>query len=160
MNLLDRDREINLTPIFIVGNAGISLILLILVVILNGKMGKIASTRTPTLVELNDGTSARVAPLPHNERTSQAITNFVKEIMRGLMSWNAVRTDQSKKPEIDQGVQVGEHKVTTSASDSAYAISEDFRANFLKELGEQGKRTKIFKKLQYIFRSVRPKYFN
>jgi hypothetical protein len=137
MSILDRT-TINLTPIFIVGNTGILLILLILIMIINGKVGKIASAKIPTLVELNDGTSARVAPISNNERTPQAITDFVRKAMVGLMNWNALGqiSDPSKKPELDQGVRVGDHRVTTNAWSEAFALSEDFRAAFLGELGE------------------------
>jgi hypothetical protein len=152
MGWLNR-KEISLLPAFVVGTAILQGVLLIVIIITFGKIDKIATSKTPNLVELLDGTTARVSPLSHNERSPQAITSFVGRIMVALMSWNAVQTSTSSglstssssdagnvqpilKPRLDEGVQAGERKVTTATWEVSFALSEDFRATFLGELGK------------------------
>ena len=139
MGILDR-QETNLTPIFIVTNTAILAFLVINSLIMVGRISKIADTKTPTLVELNDGTSVNVVPIGHSDRTAQAMTNFVGQTMVGLMNWNSLKptdsymTDPTKKPMLDGGVQSGNRKVTTGTWAASFALSEDFRDSFLKEL--------------------------
>ncbi|MBD2531909.1 hypothetical protein H6G97_20900 [Nostoc flagelliforme FACHB-838] len=138
MQLLDK-KELNFTPILIISNTVLLALLLLMAMINTGQLGKLANSKTPTLVELNDGTSARVAPAGHNERSLQTISDFVGRAMVNLMSWNALpksdELDPLKKPQLDSGVQVGDKKITTKAWATGFALSEDFRAPFLKELG-------------------------
>ncbi|MFN6572016.1 hypothetical protein [Dendronalium sp. ChiSLP03b] len=105
-------------------------------------MGKIANSKTPTLVELSDGESIRVSALSNSERSPQAITYFIGRTMTGLLSWNAVpkvsteeNVDATKKLKLDSGVQAGSHKITTNVWATGFALSEDFRAPFLQEIG-------------------------
>lgn len=112
------------------------MILLLLVLVLMARVSKLANTKTPTLVELNDGTSARVVPSGHNDRTPAVITNFVDKTMTGLMNWNAVLPVEyrDKTQKLDPGIQIGENKVTTETWNAGFGLSEDFREPFLKEL--------------------------
>lgn len=141
MRLLER-KELNLTPLFLIGNS-IVLTLLLLIELVNFlNMGKIANSKTPTLVELSDGESIRVSALSNSERSPQAITYFIGRTMTGLLSWNAVpkvsteeNVDATKKLKLDSGVQAGSHKITTNVWATGFALSEDFRAPFLQEIG-------------------------
>ena len=140
MGILDR-QETNFTPIFIVANTAILAFLVINSLIMFGRISKIADTKTPTLVELNDGTSVNVVPIGHSDRTPLAVTNFVGQTMVGLMNWNALpkptdsyTTDPTKKPMLDRGVQSGNRKVPTETWAASFALSEDFRDSFLKGL--------------------------
>ena len=137
MHLLDK-KDIHLTPIFVVASTGLQLILLLLSLMQTVQTGKIAFQGTPTLVELQDGSTARTAPSGHNERTPYAITNFVGRTVVGLMDWNGTlppqNAEQAKNPLPDPGVAVGERQIATVARDAAFALSEDFRGSFLKEL--------------------------
>jgi hypothetical protein len=156
MNWLNR-KDTSLLPFFVVATALVQGVLLVTVVITFGKIDKIATSKTPNLVELQDGTTVRVAS--HDERSPQGITTFVGKGMVALMSWNAVvqtttsfgssnssslsGTDTGNvepipilKPRLDEGVQAGERKVTTATWAVSFALSEDFRATFLGELAK------------------------
>lgn len=139
MEILNK-KDLNLTPIFIVASTGLQIILLLLVFILTARVGKLANSKIPTLVELNDGTSARVAPIGHNDRTPQVITDFVARTITGLMSWNAVSlvTDsyEKKNSQLDPGVEARDKKMTTGTWSAGFALSEDFRKPFLEELAQ------------------------
>ncbi|WP_341531983.1 hypothetical protein WKK05_40560 (plasmid) [Nostoc sp. UHCC 0302] len=141
MQLLEK-KQINLTPIFLMGNAVLLLLLLLIQVVNFARIGKVAQSKMPTLVELADGSSIRVSPIDNEERTAAAITYFVGQTMTGLLSWTGIpnsndssNPDPTKKPVLDAGVQVGDKKITTNVWVSGFALSEDFRGNFLEELG-------------------------
>lgn len=140
MQLLEK-KEINFTPIFLMGNAVLVIVLLLIQIINFARLGKVANDKTPTLVELNDGSSIRVSPIANNERSPQAITYFVGQTMTGLLSWTGLpksddsNSDPTKKAVLDAGVQVGDKKITTNVWVTGFALSEDFRGNFLEELG-------------------------
>ncbi|MBW4558727.1 MAG: hypothetical protein KME59_22915 [Trichormus sp. ATA11-4-KO1] len=143
MRLLEK-KELNLTPIFLMGNA-VLLTLLLLIEIMNfSRIGAIANSKAPTLVELNDGESIRVSSISNDERSPQAIKYFVGQTMLGLLSWNTVpqisndyndSADPTKKLKLDSGVQAGSNKITTRVWATGFALSEDFRASFLHEIG-------------------------
>lgn len=139
MQLLEK-KQINLTPIFLMGNAVLLVLLLLIQVINFARIGKVAQSKTPTLVELVDGSSIRVSPIDNDERTPAAITYFVGQTMTGLLSWTAIpksddsKEDPTKKVVLDAGVQVGEKKITTNVWVAGFALSEDFRGSFLEEL--------------------------
>lgn len=140
MSFLNR-KESSLLPVFVVGSVCVQIISFLILTITFGKVGKIADAKTPVLVELADGTSARVTPQAFNERSPQAITRFVGETLVSLMSWNiTLQTAQNLNPtaktQLDEGVQAGEGKVTTAAWESSFALSEDFRSTFLAELAK------------------------
>jgi hypothetical protein len=139
MQILNR-KEINYTPILIISNTALLILLFLITIVDSGRLGKLANAKSPTLVELNDGTSVRVGQIGHNDRTKQAITDFVGKSMMGLLSWNALPkaddTDPTKKPVLDSGVQAGDKKITTGAWASGFSLSEDFRGPFLQELGQ------------------------
>ncbi|MCG6133986.1 MAG: hypothetical protein MET45_04910 [Nostoc sp. LLA-1] len=141
MRLLER-KELNLTPIFLMGNAVLLTLLLLIEIINFSRIGKVATSKIPTLVELNDGESIRVSSISNDERSPQAITHFVGQTMMGLLSWNTVpqisndyNVEPTKNLKLDSGVQAGDNKITTTVWATGFALSEDFRAPFLKEIG-------------------------
>ncbi|WP_375491806.1 hypothetical protein [uncultured Nostoc sp.] len=137
MRLLDK-KEINFTPLVSIGQAVILLFLLLINLTNSSKLSKI-SNQKPTLVELQDGTSIRAIAVGEKDRTDQAIMDFAGRIMMNLMSWNAVpkSSDSNLDPtklKLDPGVQVSDKKLTTNTWSAGFALSEDFRASFLREI--------------------------
>ncbi|MHC5859921.1 hypothetical protein [Nostoc sp.] len=137
MRLLDK-KEINFTPLVSIGQAVILLLLLLINLTNSSKLSKI-SNQKPTLVELQDGTSIRAIAVGEKDRTDQAIMDFAGRIMMNLMSWNAVpkSSDSNLDPtklKLDPGVQVSDKKLTTNTWSAGFALSEDFRASFLREI--------------------------
>ncbi|MBE8970995.1 hypothetical protein IQ277_33790 [Nostocales cyanobacterium LEGE 12452] len=141
MKLLER-KELNFTPIFLIGNAALLIMLLLIESVNFARIATISKTKASTLVELSDGESIRVIPIGSLERTPQAITHFVGQTMTGLLSWNALpkptddyKIDPSKQLKLDAGISTSKAKITTSTWASGFALSEDFRASFLEEIG-------------------------
>lgn len=141
MKLLER-KELNFTPIFLIGNAVLLTLLLLIEVVNFARIGTISKTKASTLVELSDGESIRVLPISSSDRSPQAVTHFVGKTMIGLLSWNALpkptddyNPDPTKQLKLDTGVSTSKAKITTSTWASGFAISEDFRVPFLEEIG-------------------------
>ncbi|MHC5826077.1 MAG: hypothetical protein ACYT04_62050, partial [Nostoc sp.] len=76
MRLLEK-KELNFTPIFLIGNAVLLSLLLLIEIINFARVGTIVNSKAPTLVELNDGESIRVSAIHGEERSAQAIRYFV-----------------------------------------------------------------------------------
>lgn len=138
MSLLNR-KEFSLQPLLMVLNVVLLLIVSLISVITFGKINIIASSRTPNFVELLDGSTRRVQPVPPEMRSPQVIGAFVGRIMVALMSWNSLlQTDNNPnlKPQLDEGVQIADGRVTTRTWSAAFALSQDFRTQFLSELAK------------------------
>ncbi|MBD2358597.1 hypothetical protein H6G41_28990 [Tolypothrix sp. FACHB-123] len=137
MKLLDK-KEINFTPLVSIGQTIILIFLFLITLANSSRLGKISNSK-PTLVELQDGTSIRAVAMGEKDRTDQAIMDFVGRTMMNLMSWNALpkSSDENLDPrnlKIDPGIQIADKKVTTNTWNSGFALSEDFRASFLREI--------------------------
>lgn len=137
MKLLDK-KELNLTPILTISQTIILFLIFLMTLANSGRLGKLSSNK-PTLVELQDGTSIRAIPIGEKERSNPAIMNFVGKTMMNLMSWNAVPKSEETDPrkiKLDSGVPVGtgNKKLTTNSWEAGFALSEDFRASFLREI--------------------------
>ncbi|MDJ0696933.1 hypothetical protein [Mastigocoleus sp. MO_188.B34] len=108
----------------------------------SGQLSQLQS-KSPTLVELDDGSSIRVSDIGDKNRSAKAIVNFTGSNLVSLLSWNALpkivnNSGINKKLELDKGIEVGDKgkKVTTEVWKSSFSLSEDFREDFLKELAE------------------------
>lgn len=137
MRLLDK-KEINFTPLVSIGQTVILIFLFLITIANSSRLGKISNSK-PTLVELQDGTSIRAVAMGEKDRTDQAIMDFVGRTMMNLMSWNALpkSSDENLDPrnlKIDPGIQISDKKVTTNTWNAGFALSEDFRASFLREI--------------------------
>ncbi|MCC5641018.1 hypothetical protein LC593_35365 [Nostoc sp. CHAB 5844] len=142
MRLLEK-KELNLTPIFLMGNAALLSIVLLIEIGNSVAIHTLSNAKAPTLVELSDGESVRVSAIKGDERSSQTISYFVGKTMTGLLCWNALpkvndeySADPIKKLKTDPGVPTGESRITTSVWEHGFALSEDFRPSFLKEVGK------------------------
>ncbi|MFS0519433.1 hypothetical protein ACEYW6_32715 [Nostoc sp. UIC 10607] len=140
MKILER-KELNFTPIFLIVNAVLLAIVLLIEVVNFARLGTISKTKASTLVELSDGESIRVLPISSSDRSAQAITHFVGKTMTGLLGWNALpkptddyNPDPTKQLKLDPGISTSKAKITTSAWAWGFALSEDFRAPFLEEI--------------------------
>ncbi len=95
-------RELQLTPVFVVASTLLQLLLLLIVFGQASQITKIANRKAPTLVELQNGNSVRVAAQESNYRSPQVIKNFVGRTMVGLMEWTGtlppVSVEQAKNP--------------------------------------------------------------
>ena len=140
MGSIFEKKELNFTPIFLIGNTFLLGMLLIISISSYGQLNQLKS-KSPTLVELNDGTSIRVSEIGDKNRSAKAIISFTGTHMTSLFSWNVLpktidNSNVDKNLDLDEGVEIGDKKVTTNAWISSFALSEDFREEFLKEVSE------------------------
>lgn len=96
----------------------------------------IAGKDVPTLVQLQDGQAALVAPADSKFRSDTLIKAFVEESMSQLFTWNTVSQSSDGSRQIaDKGVSVGGgRKVPTRTWQASFALSNDFRETFMQEM--------------------------
>lgn len=133
----------DLFGVLVVSSIGLGVLNLILHFLLYSTYLKLSNKPVPTLVQLASGQSITVAQLGNKERTPEVILEFVRTSLSTLMTWNGkLPSSDGGKPIPDPGVEVrsagglGKRTiVTTPAYQAAFALSEDFRKEFLQELG-------------------------
>lgn len=99
----------------------------------------LARKAPPTLVQLEAGKTIAVQPLDSKERTPATIQRFTQETLSLLMSASGriPSADPKVQPLADPGIEVGGNKkITTLAKLAGFALSEDFRPDFLTKLGQ------------------------
>lgn len=139
--------------IFVITSIGLQGLLLFAFILLYGNYNRIANKPPPSLVQLADGQTVTVSPLANKERSSEVIRQFTKETLTSLMSWSGTipSPDGTAKTIPDEGVNLkgARGKITTSAYNTSFALSEDFRKEFLLKLAELtpqsvfGERTEV-----------------
>lgn len=127
---------------------GIGLQSLVLLLLLGNSLGlnAIAHKPVPSLVQLVDGKSIATEPIDPNQRTPEVVHQFVKSALGMMFTWNTkvqANTDNAASPQTitDQGVQLnGEDgssgRVTTSSWQASFALSDDFRSQFLLQIAK------------------------
>jgi hypothetical protein len=136
----------DLFGVFVISSIGLSVLNLVLNCLLYGTYLKLSNKPTPSLVQLASGQSITVTHLGNKERTPEVILEFVKSSLSTLMTWNGKFPSSNSnggKLISDPGVEVRSAKevgkrtvVTTPAYQGAFTLSEDFRKEFLQELGK------------------------
>jgi hypothetical protein len=105
----------------------------------------IASKPAPSLVQMVDGQAVKVATMGNKERSPQVVQRFVTDSLMLMMSWsNALppQTDASGNAKVttDPGMKVstgtGDKRITTSAFQASFTVSEKFRNDLVKMLAE------------------------
>lgn len=128
--------------IFAVSTFGLNVVTLIVLFLLYGAFSRLSKKPAPTLVELNNGKSVNVVPIGSQERTPKTILDFVKTTFTLMMNWSGtipISDDNTaiKKPKPDPGVNIkAGGKVTVAAWEASYALSSDFRKQFLQLLAQ------------------------
>ncbi|MEP0879578.1 hypothetical protein NDA00_27765 [Funiculus sociatus GB2-M2] len=130
--------------LFALGTFGLHLLTCFGLVLLYGAYSQLSQKAPPSLVQLDTGKAIAVAPLGNKERTPQVVSKFVVDTMILMMNWSGTKPptsiEEATKPVLDPGVDIrsvgGRGKVTTAAWQAGFAISEDFRKEFLQKLAE------------------------
>ncbi|NJO64985.1 MAG: hypothetical protein HC836_44800 [Richelia sp. RM2_1_2] len=129
--------------LFAVGTFGLHLITFFLLILLYGSYSQLNQKPPPSLVQLETGKAVKVAPLGNTERTPQVVSRFVSDTMILMMNWSGtlppITVEENAEPLQDKGVDMVErgargNKVTSGAWQASYALSEDFRKEFLQKL--------------------------
>ncbi|NJO64937.1 MAG: hypothetical protein HC836_44535 [Richelia sp. RM2_1_2] len=131
--------------LFALGTFGLHLLAFIILFLLYGSYSQLSKKAPPTLVQLESGKSIKVAQLGSLERTPQVVLSFVSDTMTLMMNWSgnlpATTVEDAYEPKSDSGVDVrsisnSRGKVTYGAWQASYALSSDFRKEFLELLAE------------------------
>jgi hypothetical protein len=131
--------------LFAIGTFGLHIITFFLLVLIYGSYSQLNKKPLPSLVQLETGKSIKVAPLGNSDRTPQVVSRFVSDTMTLMMNWSGnlppTTVEENAKPKPDKGISIEErglrgNKVTSGAWQASYALSEDFRKEFLKMLAD------------------------
>ncbi|MBD1922594.1 hypothetical protein H6F77_16110 [Microcoleus sp. FACHB-831] len=131
--------------LFALGTLGLHLLTFFVLILLYGAYSSLSKKSPPTLVQLDTGEAITVAPLGNKERTPQVVKKFTIDTMTLMLNWSGTKppstVEEATKPVLDPGVDVGSAvpgraKVTTAAWQAGFALSEDFRKEFLAKLAE------------------------
>ena len=121
---------------------GLSTLSLVIQGFLFFSYNSLAKRPVPTLVQLASGDSISVTQLGSKERTPEVLMTFTSRALTLLMSWSNTLPGEgasSGKTE-DFGVEIKvegrQEKVTTPTYQASFALSEDFRKEFLQELAK------------------------
>ncbi len=125
--------------LFALGTFGLHLITFFVLLLLYGSYSQLNKKAPPSLVQLETGKSIKVAPLDSLERTPQVILRFVSDTMTLMMNWSGTlppsTVEEAAKPKPDPGVNIRNRRLVASAAwQASYALSEDFRKEFLQVL--------------------------
>lgn len=138
----------DLLPIAVLIGIGLNSLVLLLLVGNSVALTVISHKPAPSLVQLVGGKSIATEPVNPNQRTPEVIRQFVKSSLGMMFTWNAKvqvpnATAAASSPDtvIDSGVQLnsadgGSARVTTASWQSSFALSEDFRNQFLFQLAK------------------------
>jgi hypothetical protein len=123
------------------GNSGMLALLLIASILQYGAYSNLSKKAPPSLVQLETGKAITVAPLGNKERTPAVVSKFTIDTMTSMMNWSgtlpATTVEEATKPVPDPGVPItNRNKLATAAWRSGFALSEDFRKEFLVKLSE------------------------
>lgn len=100
----------------------------------------------PALVQLVDGRPVRVASIGDQERIPEVVRRFVSETLVLMFNWNGTlpptTPEEERNPRPDEGIKVNAdgagsgQLVTTASWQASFALSENFRPEFLALLAQ------------------------
>ncbi|MBW4637861.1 MAG: hypothetical protein KME05_06435 [Gloeocapsa sp. UFS-A4-WI-NPMV-4B04] len=133
-------------PLFVLGTGIFQILILLLLLIEGVWLQRLSRKPPPSLVQLVDGRVVRVTAIENFDRTPATIKHFVGETMALMFNWSgtlppASDSGQKNVPQPDPGVPIktdaigsGGDKVTTPSWEASFALSENFRVEFLKKI--------------------------
>jgi hypothetical protein len=135
--------------LFIIGTLALQIVSLFCLILLYGSYRKLETKPPPSLVQLATGESISVSPLGSKERTPEVIKTFTTNTLTTMMNWTgylpASTPEEATRPVLDKGIEIEvtsglsqakKGKITTAAYEGSFALSEDFRKDFLAKLVE------------------------
>lgn len=100
----------------------------------------LATKEPPNLVQLESGKAIITEPMTTKDRTPAIVQRFIQEQMTMIMSASRTIQIPDSAPIQDDGVELstdqGNRRVSSIASLASFALSEDFRPEFLQELAK------------------------
>lgn len=134
----------NLLSTFVMISLGLHLLTLLLLLFQGLTLNQLTNQKPPTLVQLIDG---KESPIPEPlEREPEEIRSFVEKTMTALFTWSGKlppqNIEEAQNPKPDEGVPIKmstgvTKKISTTVLGTSFALSEDFRKQFLQEIANQ-----------------------
>ena len=144
---LANNKRVTLLTIFVLATAGVQIVIFAQLTVATLWIAKLARKPAPSLVQMLDGKPVQVSATGALNRTPEAIKRFTSDIMvmlfsaRGTLPLDKDATDN--KPQKDLGIEVKGYPkrgrnnlIPTPAWFASFALSEDFRREFLGALAE------------------------
>lgn len=144
VRLLQKRKEgRNILSTFAIATLGLHLFTLLFLIFQGFTIRQLSFKQSPTFTQLVDGRPAPTAP-DNLERDPEAIRDFVSKMMELMFNWSGTlppqNIEQATRLTLDSGIVVktkgGSRKVATSSWVASFAISEDFRGEFLAKIAE------------------------
>lgn len=132
----------NLLLVFLLVTLGLHLLIFWQILLLNQLAFRWANRPVPSLVQLASGNTAITYPVGSKERTPAVVKKFVASTMSLLFNWTGQLPNSEEKANpslsLDPGVIIGNNqaKITTAAYEAGFALAEDFRRDFLRNLAQ------------------------
>lgn len=133
----------DILALFAVGTFLLHIITFFILLLIYASYSQLNKKAPPSLVQLETGSAIKVAPLDSQERTPQVVMRFVSDTMTLMMNWSGklppATVEEATQPKLDPGVNISNRglrgsKIASAAWFASYALSEDFRKDFLKVL--------------------------
>ena len=135
--------KINLLTILAIATLSLHLGTLSMLILQGFKIRQLYLRKPPTFVQLING--QRVGSVDNLERDPEAIRQFISKTMTLMFDWSgklpAQTIEEVSQPKPDRGISIktareNRQKVSTSSWMASFALSEDFRPSFLREIAE------------------------
>lgn len=135
-----QERRKDILPLFVLVTFVTEIFVILLLLFQGSLINQLNQKDPPSLVQLVDGKPLQVGPMEHMERTPETIRRFVGETMSLMMNWSgalpAETIEESKVPRPDPGMPVSGKRITTATWQASFALSEDFRREFVEKLAQ------------------------
>lgn len=142
MSLLQpKKKTISLLSLLTIAGLALHGLVLLILIVQGIKIRQLSLRKPPNFVQLIAG--QRLPLEDRLWREPEAIRRFVNQTMTLMFDWSGTLPAQSleevSKPQIDQGLliptpQGSNQKITTNSWVASFALSEDFRKGFLREI--------------------------
>ena len=138
-----RKRTVNLVTILAIATLSLHILTLVLLILQGFKIRQLYSRKPPTFVQLINGQKAGF--IDKLERDPEVIRQFSSKIMTLMFNWSGKLPPQTiqevSQPKPDRGITIktaqgASKKVSTSSWMASFALSEDFRPGFLREIAD------------------------
>jgi hypothetical protein len=136
-----KQRSVSLLTTFAIATLGLQILALVLLTLQGLKIRQLSLRKPPSFVQLIAGQPITVTD--DLARDPEAIRQFVSKSMTSMFNWSGKLPPQNveevSKPKPDLGILIPtsegiSKKVSTSSWIASFALSEDFRKGFLREI--------------------------
>ena len=128
--------------LFTLATLGLHLLLIVISFAIFLRVNSVANKPPPSLVQLEDGTAVKTKAIGNQERTDEVLQKFSKDILTTLFTWTGFLPGENNQPSRDKGVTLkinrggreSKQTIPTPTWEASFALSEDFRKDFLVNL--------------------------